>query len=290
MLRTSLTRSSLVRPLTVHNISRTPLFFPVKTLECSTIKPIMITATHRAYTVPPDTPTSIPRLNFQDNMNRVLAKYGFSSRGGYGSRFTGSMTVKLMAINIAIFLLMQLWNNREAEFKHFAVSLFNIKNGRIYTMITSAFTHFDFFHILVNMFVFYSFASQFEAIFGPRRLLQLCIVGGLTASTFFVLEKTYRYVTSKNSQEKIRNYYSAAVGASGVTAAMFACTSMLFPQARMLLFFVIPMPARLLLGLFMLEEGWRMATRRDSTISASGHLGGIFGGLLYYMLLKRGKI
>jgi membrane associated rhomboid family serine protease len=281
MLRTSISRTPLLR-----SVSSQPSIFKGQNVNNALFK----TITTRTFTKPENFKSISPvQLKFQNAIRKVVSQSSrnYNSFRG-GSNFGMSMTIKLMATNVAVFILVTLWSNRNAERDHFVVSLNNMSHGRIYTMITSAFTHFDVMHILVNMFVFHGFASQIESFLGPKKLLQLCLLGGMCASAMFLAEKGYRYTTTRSSQEKAMAYYSGAVGASGVTMALFSATSVMFPQTRMLLFFVIPVQARLLLAGLALFESYRMIYKRNSTISASGHLGGIAGGLLFAALLKRG--
>lgn len=291
MLRAAcLKRSPFPRSTSTHML-RTTLFnngvlksnIP-KTTSQYMLKPSIISS-HRLYMRLPEPSNLMSRLFFKESGYKRQGFLPNFNGIGFGPNLT--MTAKILIANIAVFVLMQIWGDPEQEMKHFAVSLNNVSHGRIYTMITSAFTHFDMLHILVNMYVFFSFASQFEMIFGPKRLLQLCILGGVCASTAYLAERAYLYVTSRSQKERAIAYFTPAVGASGVTTALFTNTAFLFPNASMLLFFIIPMQARLMLILFVGEETWRMVTNKRSTISASAHLGGCFGGYLYYLLLKR---
>merc|ERR1711916_321937 len=70
------------------------------------------------------------------------------------------------------------------------------------------------------------------------------------------------------------------LGASGATAAMMVYYTFMYPQAQMLLFGIIPMPAPLLLGLFTAMSVYSLASSADvGTISHAGHLGGLVAGV-----------
>lgn len=74
----------------------------------------------------------------------------------------------IILINICVFLLWKLselhyaqgdWRYFNFMRRNFMISVDNFREGRIWTMWTQAFSHKDFDHLLVNMFVFWNFGK-----------------------------------------------------------------------------------------------------------------------------------
>eukprot|EP01095_Lingulamoeba_sp_RSL-Kostka_P009311 TRINITY_DN3210_c0_g2_i1.p1 TRINITY_DN3210_c0_g2~~TRINITY_DN3210_c0_g2_i1.p1 ORF type:complete len:225 (-),score=6.89 TRINITY_DN3210_c0_g2_i1:402-1076(-) len=63
---------------------------------------------------------------------------------------TSNYPFYIVGINILIFLLWKI--NPRIGYLHFNNSMFNFKSGRIYTMFTSIFSHYSFFHLFVNCY------------------------------------------------------------------------------------------------------------------------------------------
>jgi rhomboid-like protein len=85
------------------------------------------------------------------------------------------ITASVIGVNAAVFLTwqygtMELQQRRNPTIlttmkRHFTLSLDNVRRGRVWTMVTSAFSHKDIVHFGVNMFVLWNFAPT-VVIFG----------------------------------------------------------------------------------------------------------------------------
>ena len=111
-----------------------------------------------------------------------------------------------------------------------------IHRNQWYRLVTHAFLHADWTHLIVNMLVFYSFADvaiyYFQMLFAQNGTLLFLglYFGGIVAACIYSLIK------------QKDNYNYSAIGASGgVAAVTFAC--ILFDPLNMIYFFgVIPIP------------------------------------------------
>ena len=94
----------------------------------------------------------------------------FSFRGGGGGKdpfrrfrnFIYSLSYPLfyylMVINAVIFLMCNLpIFDRQFIVRNLAMNQYNLSHGKIWTLFTSGFVHYNFFHIAFNMFTFYFF-------------------------------------------------------------------------------------------------------------------------------------
>ena len=74
----------------------------------------------------------------------------------------------LIAANLAGFLLWQSYPG--LLYRHATVSVNSIREGRVYTLLTSAFSHNAFSHILTNMFTFYFFGRGISQVLGGKKV------------------------------------------------------------------------------------------------------------------------
>jgi membrane associated rhomboid family serine protease len=59
------------------------------------------------------------------------------------------------------------------------------------------------------------------------------------------------------------------------------------PQAKFLLFFVLPMPAWAVLSLMASYDTYQLLSKQRSIFDSAGHLGGLATGMLYYAVRVR---
>ena len=187
------------------------------------------------------------------------------------------MTGALVALNVAVFAL---WHTvgRSAEGRAFLVENFLVSVGSIqrpWTLLLAEFSHVASVHLLFNMVALWSFGRAVEIALGPRRLLSLYVMGGVIASLGHVV---YGLVIGA---------HAPALGASGAVSAIAVVFAGMFPRARLYLNFIIPLPAALAVGLFLLIDLFGVLNPRPDMIAHAAHLGGAFYGFLYWMLAVR---
>jgi membrane associated rhomboid family serine protease len=138
--------------------------------------------------------------------------------------------------------------------------------GELWRLVSHAFVHADTAHLLINMFVLYSFAPLLESIMGQPQFLALYFGGILAASVPAM-------ITKKNRPEY------ASLGASGAVAAVIFAFIVRFPAEQLLLFFIIPIPAWLAGIGYLAYEYYQ--TGKRSRIAHDAHLGGAVYGIAF---------
>jgi membrane associated rhomboid family serine protease len=141
-------------------------------------------------------------------------------------------------------------------------------------LVTYAFMHATFGHLLFNMLALVMFGSQVEHAWGRRRFATyyfVCVVG---AALFQLL---VGYWTMMRGGEAY-----PTVGASGGVFGLLLAYGMLFPNQRvMLLIPPVPMKARTLVIMYGLLELFMGVTGTMPGVAHFAHLGGmLFGWLL----------
>ena len=101
--------------------------------------------------------------------------------------------------------------------------------GWIWQFVTYMFVHGSIWHLFFNMFALIMFGRSLERYLGTREFVLfyfLCgILGGIVSYLFYIIQGTTNV---------------AVMGASGCIYALLFLCAVLFPSARLLLFFVIP--------------------------------------------------
>jgi membrane associated rhomboid family serine protease len=148
---------------------------------------------------------------------------------------------------------------------------------RPWQLVTYAFLHdpTNIWHIVFNMFAVYMFGPLLEQFWGARRFLGYYFVC-LIAAGASQLAVEFAFHTGE-----------PVIGASGAVFGILLAFAMLFPRAKLLLYFVIPMPAWLFVTGYAVLELFFGVTGIQASVGHFAHLGGMLGGalmMLYWRL------
>lgn len=196
-----------------------------------------------------------------------------------------NVVLTIIKINIAVFLfwILSSFINPYFMVNNFLVSWEHVMAGRVWTLITSVFSHNMFFHIFINMYVFFGFGAVLENELGSRKFLNFYLVAGIVSSISHITVSTFLM-----GQPEL-----PALGASGAVAGTILLFALMNPQERILLLGIIPMPAIGAAILFVGIDLWGLiAQTRGGTlpIGHGAHLGGALYGLIYYFaVIKRSR-
>lgn len=150
---------------------------------------------------------------------------------------------------------------------NFVVSWDAVRSGHVWTLISAGLSHYEVMHFLVNALAIYSFGVPLERALGSGRLaamLLLAILAGDVAHLAFMLAM---------------NSPAGALGASGGAMALGGAFAMRWPQQRIILFFLFPVPAAVAVALFVVLDLFGLFATSSSPIAHAAHLGGLAVGL-----------
>jgi membrane associated rhomboid family serine protease len=190
----------------------------------------------------------------------------------------------LVGANIVVFLLWQAARTQPDLYQfmnaNFLVSAVRLAHGMWWTLITSAFSHAELWHIALNMIVLWSFGTLLERLLGWRAFLGLYMGSAVVASISHCLVSVW----------VIGNPAVSALGASGAVSAVLLVFALLFPREKILIFGVIPIPALVGALLFIGLDVFGLMAQRGGgglPIGHGAHLGGALTGFLYWALVLR---
>jgi len=135
-------------------------------------------------------------------------------------------------------------------------------------VVTYAFLHGDFLHLLFNMFGLWTFGSELERLWGEQRYIRFYTASVLTAAA------TQLLVTGLTGSP------FPTVGASGGIYGLLLGFGMMFPNRQILLLIPpVPMKAKVYVAIFGALELW-MGLRVNDGVAHFAHLGGMLGAFL----------
>lgn len=152
-------------------------------------------------------------------------------------------------------------------------------HNEYHRMVTHAFLHGNWEHLLINMLVFWSFGTSVERFFRLNF--------GSVGSYYFLLlyfgavifSSLWSLVRHKN------NYYYNAVGASGGVSAILFAAIFFSPWSKIYFFGLLPIPG-IVFALGYLYYSYRMSLRARDNIGHEAHFTGALFGFVLPILLR----
>ncbi len=138
---------------------------------------------------------------------------------------------------------------------------------RLWQPVTYMFLHGGVLHLLFNSLILWMMGGEVERFWGKREFLRYYLICGLGAAALaFVFA-----------------YDALVIGASGAVFGVMVAFALLFPNRIIYLWFVLPVPAKILVPILFALELLVMGGRDG--VAHFAHVGGAVTGFLY---LRRG--
>lgn len=189
----------------------------------------------------------------------------------------GGMHIKLIFVNSVVFLAMLFLGMVENFSNTGWIDWVRVKLFTLQTdphelffaplgLVTSIFTHFNFWHFLFNMFFLYFAGTLFKQFFSDRRMLHVYLVGGIVGGLC----------------ELIANQFlgrgSIVLGASGSIMALFIAISVYKPNITVNLLGIFPVRIYVLALIYLVSD--LAQTINHDGVAHFAHLGGALIGFL----------
>lgn len=195
----------------------------------------------------------------------------------------GNMLVKLIIINIVVFVVTALLNAFLPEIyaNHILPYLalpgeLHVLLYRPWTLLTHMFLHQGLWHLIGNMITLYWFGNIAGDLLGDRKILPVYLLGGLMGALF--------YIVSYQMLPQIGIY---ALGASAACLAIVFTAVATAPDYVVHLILVGPVRIKYI-GLFILFLDIIGTAGNSNTGGHLAHLGGTLFGFLFVWLLRNG--
>ncbi|MDD5301861.1 MAG: rhomboid family intramembrane serine protease [Elusimicrobia bacterium] len=137
----------------------------------------------------------------------------------------------------------------------------------IWQPVTYLFLHGNIWHLVFNLFALWMFGMPVEAQWGERDFLKYYFLCGLGAAAAHLAMGPHSTIP--------------VIGASGAVYGLLVAFAMLYPDAVVYLYFLIPIKAAHMAILFGAIEFFAGATGSTPGVARFAHLGGMLTGYLY---------
>ena len=198
----------------------------------------------------------------------------------------GKMTHRLIIVNVAVFVLIQIYlaifrlgGLVSEDLPNTLFTLDTSLKGFLYKpwgIITSIFAHFDLFHLFSNMLFLYFSGKFFEQIWSGKQLLITYILGGIFGGIAEIAVQSIFYSTENNG--------ALVIGASGSIMAIFIAVAFHSPQTQLLLFGKFSIRLYFLAIFFLIQDIIGIGTK--DTTAHFAHIGGAIFGILSIVTTK----
>lgn len=191
---------------------------------------------------------------------------------------TPPVTRALLIANILVFLLQMALHDSQPPYPltiPFALwplgpsPYSDVAGFELWQLVTYAFLHGGMSHILFNMLALWMFGGPVEEAFEPRPFALyyfVCVIGAA--------------LTQLAVMHFFPSGYFPTLGASGGVFGLLLAYGLLYPHHRILLYFAIPIPARLFVVLYGILELVLGVTGTQAGVAHFAHLGGLAFGFL----------
>lgn len=187
------------------------------------------------------------------------------------------MTLIFIGITAAFSILA--FNRRELLYKYQFNAYQIIRRKQYLRLLLHGFLHANWTHLLVNMFVLYSFGrsleTYFQHVFGPGSYL----IFSLLYLTAIMIAPLYSLIKNRN------NYIYNAVGASGAVSAIVFAEIIFDPWNKIYFFGLVPIPGIVFAVLYLLYS-WQMSKKPGENIAHDTHFVGAIYGFIFPFLFS----
>jgi membrane associated rhomboid family serine protease len=175
-----------------------------------------------------------------------------------------SVIIRLIIANFVVFFLQQLPVGVLISDYLALTPRLVLTRGYVWQMLTYMFLHDSFIrHLGLNMFVIWMFGRTLEQVWGGTRFLKFYFACGLGGAVFSFLFA----------------YNTPVIGASAASYGILLAFAIMFPNQRLLLWFVIPVKARTVV-IALVVISLVMGIRGTGNIAHFAHLGGMAAALI----------
>ena len=199
------------------------------------------------------------------------AGIGFNRSVGRGGRIR-SVATMLIWINVAIFVLGSISQElRLLFFAHGAMVPEAVLHGHVWRLVTSDYLHWDTGHIFMNMLGLYFLGRPLEQVWGPRKFFAIYSIAGIVGSLCYMI-LSLGWLPS-----------GFAAGASGCVLGLLGAAAVLFPHAKVYVYFLFPVKIRVLAMILCAVYVLNIWNSGHNAGGDACHIGGLVFGVWWAM-------
>jgi membrane associated rhomboid family serine protease len=185
--------------------------------------------------------------------------------------------ILLMLLNVAVWLVWQFAYSspqlNEIMQTHFTVRPSGVfEYFRFHTLLTATISHENISHIFFNMLFFWYLGRDVEVFYGRNNLIALYVFAGVISS---LAQCGLGYWQGNDIP---------CLGASGSIMGVAVAAAFIDPNKKLYIWGILPIKLWMLVPAYVLMDFSGAIKGSGDNIGHAAHLGGAFGGLLFYLL------
>lgn len=194
------------------------------------------------------------------------------------------MSITLVIVVITSILSVYAFSNR-SFFDRLKLNPYMVYHRKDYLrLLGHGVLHADFIHLIINMYVLYTFGDILERFFDIAYRRIIPVPPGILYIVFYLSALVVASFTTVVKHK--HNHWYNSVGASGAVAAVVFATVFFVPRMPLMLMFIpIPIPG-VVFALLYLAYSWYMAKRGGDNVNHDAHFVGSVYGFLFPILLR----
>ncbi len=165
----------------------------------------------------------------RDYANEPPARYRGAGLGAV------SVTGTLLAVN-AFIAFLTLSDSRLGHWLEWlgVMQANAVLHGQIWRLFTATYLHANLQHVFFNMLGLYFLGPPLEQLWGRRQFFLVYTIGGIAGNVLFTLAGLFGFI----------NPLVVGLGASGSILTLLGAAAVLFPDARVYVYFLLPLRIR----------------------------------------------
>ncbi len=207
--------------------------------------------------------------------------------------YSGNIIIRLIFINVAVFLIINIIGLFSFLFTGAGAESLGLIDWlavpadlgkllyRPWTLVTYAFLHYDFLHILFNMLWLYWFGKIFLEFLSSKQLLNIYLLGGISGAALYIL--AYNIFPAFSQAVP----YSYALGASAAVYAVVIAIAAFVPDYSIILMFIGRVQIKYIAIFVVVLD--LLSISGGNAGGHIAHLGGALFGFLFATQIKSGS-
>ncbi|SOV11944.1 rhomboid protease ROM9 [Plasmodium gaboni] len=167
----------------------------------------------------------------------------------------------------------------DTMYKYFSCSLKNLREKKLYTLVTNLISHNTIESFLLNTISLYYIGTALERIIQSKNFFITYLISGILSSYIQILYHKNNY----------NNIY--VFGASGSVSSILTTYTFMYPFQNIYLYGILALPLALFSSLYFLNEIYCVLSDRQDNTGHIAHLTGMgLGFIYYYFFIKKGRL
>lgn len=191
----------------------------------------------------------------------------------FGPSFSGIVKI-LVLINIGVFIAQFLSAKMGMVLEDFFALTPHLVLHKffIHQLLSYAFLHGDFMHILFNMLALWMFGSELETYWGKKNFLYFFLFSSFLGGLLSLIVHSLGYPQG------------TILGASGGIFGIMVAYALIWPNREVLFMLIFPIKIKYIVFLIMIPM---TLFYQKENIAVWAHLGGALGGFVYFFLNRK---